>query len=111
MIRDHGPSALVIIAFMPLHGTEMEKNRPPKPVDIARVIASARLMFSKTPMALGCMRPKGEHRVETDIMAIKAGVDAVAFPTEEAIKFAQQSGKTATFSPLCCSQIYIDLGG
>jgi uncharacterized radical SAM superfamily protein len=57
------------------------------------------------------MRPKGLHRVETDIMAVRAGVDAIAFPTEEAVKFAQQRGRTAAFSPLCCSQTYADLTG
>lgn len=109
MIRNCNPSALVIIAFLPIHGTEMEHVDPPKPVEIAKVIASARLMFPNTPLALGCMRPKGGHRIETDIMAVKAGVDAIAFPTEEVVDFAQQHGRTAAFSPLCCSQIYEDL--
>jgi len=111
MIRNYRPSALVVIAFMPIHGTEMEKTSPQKPLEIAKVIASARLMFPKTPLVLGCMRPKGGHRVETDIMAIKAGVDAIAFPTEEAIRFAEQHGRDVTFSSLCCSQIYVDLTG
>jgi hypothetical protein len=109
MIRNYSPSALVIIAFMPIHGTEMEHVDPPKPVEIAKVIASARLMFPNTPLALGCMRPKGRHRVETDIMAVKAGVDAIAFPTEEAVNFAQQNGRRMSFSSLCCSQTFVDL--
>src|SRR5208337_302410 len=59
MIRNYRPSALVVIAFMPIRGTEMEGIDPPKPVEIAKVIASARLMFPDTPLVLGCMRPKG----------------------------------------------------
>jgi uncharacterized radical SAM superfamily protein len=109
MIRDYRPSALVVIAFMPIHGTEMEKIDPPKPLEIAKLIASARLMFPDTPLVLGCMRPKGGHRVETDVLAVKAGVDAIAFPTEEAVRFAQQHGRIGAFSPFCCSQIYVDL--
>jgi uncharacterized radical SAM superfamily protein len=35
------------------------------------------------------MRPKGKHRAETDTLAIKAGVDAIAFPAEEAIEYAE----------------------
>jgi uncharacterized radical SAM superfamily protein len=111
MIRNYRPSALVVIAFMPIHGTEMEKTDPPKPAEIAKVIASARLMFPETPLVLGCMRPKGKHRIKTDIMAIKAGVDAIAFPTEEAVRFVQQDGRSVAFSSLCCSQIYADLTG
>jgi hypothetical protein len=109
MIKKCRPSALVTIAFMPIHGTEMEKVEPPKPSAIAKVVAIARVMFPSTPLVLGCMRPKGKHRVETDTMAIKAGVDAIAFPTEEAIKFAENLGMPIIFSSVCCSQISVDL--
>jgi uncharacterized radical SAM superfamily protein len=109
MISKYQPSALVIIAFMPIHGTEMEKVAPPKPIEIVKVIATARLMFPKTPLALGCMRPKGKHRIETDILALKAGVNAIAFPTEEAIRFAEKKRSTTTFSSLCCSQIFTEM--
>jgi hypothetical protein len=111
MIRKYSPSALVVIAFMPIHGTEMERFIPPKPVEIAKVIASARVIFPETPLVLGCMRPKGKHRVETDLMAIRAGVDAIAFPTEEAVAFAKLRGISGNFSSFCCSQIYADLTG
>lgn len=109
MISEYKPSALVIIAFMPIRGTEMENVKPPRPVDIARVIASARAMFPETPLVLGCMRPRGKDRSETEILAMKAGIDAIAFPTEEAVKFAECQGYKASFSPLCCSQIYLDM--
>jgi len=109
MIAQYKPSALVIIAFMPIHGTEMASIEPPIPVDIAKVIAVARLMFPKTPLVLGCMRPKGKHRVETDVLALKAGVNAIAFPTEGAIRLAEEKGYKVLFSSLCCSQIYVDI--
>jgi len=109
IILKYQPSALVIIAFMPIHGTEMEDVTPPKPIEIAKVIATARLMFPKTPIALGCMRPKGKHRIQTDILALKAGVNAIAFPTEEAIKFVEKQGYTTTFSSLCCSQTFTEM--
>jgi hypothetical protein len=109
MISEYKPSALVIIAFMPIRGTEMENVKPPRPVDIARVIASARAMFPETPLVLGCMRPRGKDRSETEILAMKAGIDAIAFPTEEAVRFAECQGYNAYFSSLCCSQIYLDM--
>lgn len=109
MISEYKPSALVIIAFMPIRGTEMENVEPPRPVDIARVIASARAMFPETPLVLGCMRPRGKDRSETEILAMKAGIDAIAFPTEEAVRFAECQGYKAYFSSLCCSQVYLDM--
>jgi uncharacterized radical SAM superfamily protein len=103
------PSAIVIIAFMPIPGTEMQKVEPPSPYAISKVLATARTMFPQTPIALGCMRPKGKHRVETDILAIQSGVDAIAFPAEQAIEFARSNGRRPVFSSQCCSQVYADL--
>ena len=100
------PSAVVVIAFMPIPGTAMAKVKPPQPVDIARVTAAARLIFPKTPLALGCVRPKGKHRAETDVLALKSGVDALAFPSEEAIRYAEAQGYTFDFSSCCCAQIF-----
>ena len=108
MISRTEPSALVIIAFMPIRGTLMQDVQPPRPIDIARVIMTARMIFPDKPLVLGCMRPKGSHRIETDILAIRAGVDAIAFPAEEAIEFATARGLEASFSSLCCSQVYSD---
>ena len=109
MIAQYKPSAVVIISFMPIRGTAMETVTPPTPADIARVTATARVMFPKTPVVLGCMRPKGKHRAETDVLAFKAGVDAIAFPSEEAIKYAEAQGYAINFSSYCCSQIYKDI--
>jgi len=109
MISPTKPSAIVIIAFMPIHGTPMAEVKPPQPTDIGRVTATARVMFPKTPLVLGCMRPKGKHRAETDILALKAGANAIAFPTEEAIEYAESQGYELPFSSHCCAQIYMDI--
>ncbi|MCW4029128.1 MAG: radical SAM protein [Candidatus Bathyarchaeota archaeon] len=108
LIKDIQPAALVIIAFMPIHGTAMAKTPPPSPIEIAKVAASARLMFPQTPLTLGCMRPKGAVRGETDVLALKAGVDAVAFPSDAAVEYAKTKGYKAVFSSFCCAQIYAD---
>jgi uncharacterized radical SAM superfamily protein len=106
IIASAKPSAVVVIAFMPIPGTAMAKVKPPTPADIAKVTAAARLMFPKTPIALGCVRPKGMHRAETDVLALKAGVEAIAFPSEAAIEYAEAQGYTFSFSSCCCAQIY-----
>jgi len=63
----------------------------------------------ETPLVLGCMRPKGEHKIKTDVLAIKSGVHAIAFPTNEAIQLAEAMGLETAFSSLCCSQIFEDI--
>ena len=109
MISKTAPSAVVIIAFMPIRKTEMENIKPPKPQDIARVLAVSRLMFPSIPLVLGCMRAKDAFSGKTEIMAMKAGVDAIAFPTEEALKFAESQELKYSFSSYCCSQILTDI--
>jgi uncharacterized radical SAM superfamily protein len=109
MISKYNPAALIVIALMPIRGTPMEDVLPPTPEDIAKVLVTARLMMPTTPLVLGCARPVGEHRILTDVLAVKAGVNAIAFPAEDAIRFAKTLGLEATFSPICCSQIFADL--
>ena len=109
MISKYSPSAIIMIAFMPIHGTPMEKVKPPDPEDIAKVLLTAKLMMPRIPITLGCMRPKGKHRTTIDTLAVKAGVDAIAFPDEKAIQLAESLGLEISFSPSCCSQIFIDL--
>jgi len=109
IVSKYSPSALVIIAFMPIHGTSMEKVKPPLPEEIAWILVSARMRFPKTPITLGCMRPKGIHRARTDVLAVKSGVNAIAFPTEEAVVFAENMGYETVFSPFCCSMIFLDI--
>jgi uncharacterized radical SAM superfamily protein len=109
MVSRHKPSALVVIAFIPIRGTKMEDVEPPTPLDIAKILTAARLMFPSTPLALGCMRPKGRHRTMTDILAIKAGVNAIAFPSEEGVGFAKHQRYQIEFSPFCCARVYSDV--
>lgn len=109
IISKTNPSAVVVIAFMPIYGTEMAKTKPPQSFDIAKTVACSRAMFPKIPVVLGCMRPKGSLRVETDVLALKAGVDAIAFPSEEAVSYAKAQGFEVSFSPYCCARIFVDL--
>jgi len=109
MIAKYSPSAVILIALMPIRGTAMQNVAPPASQDIAKVLVMARFMLPTTPLVLGCMRPKGKHRAETDTLGVKAGVNAIAFPAEHAIQLAEAMELETTFSSLCCSQIFEDI--
>jgi len=109
IISRHDPSALIIIVFFPIKGTMMEHVKPPPPREVARILVQSRLMMPKVPIVLGCARPKGKHRLRTDLLAVEAGVNGIAFPKDEAVKKAAELGLDISFSPLCCSQIYSDI--
>jgi len=109
MISEHHPAGIIVIALIPVRGTPMEHVKPPTPVDVAKVLVGARLMLPSTPVVLGCARPTHRHRILTDILAIKAGVNGIAFPSRQAVELAESMGLETGFSPMCCSQIYVDL--
>jgi uncharacterized radical SAM superfamily protein len=57
------------------------------------------------------MRPKEKNKTGTltDVLALKAGADAIAFPSQQAINFAKTQKKwTITISPYCCAKIFTD---
>ena len=109
IVAGSSPSAVIIIVFMPIRGTAMEQVAPPDPSDIGKVLAAARFMMPRTPLVLGCMRPKDPYRAKVDVIAVRAGVNAIAFPAEEAVELAKSLGYEISFSSLCCSQIFSDL--
>jgi uncharacterized radical SAM superfamily protein len=109
IVSRYNPAAVIVISFFPIRGTAMEKIAPPKPEDIARVLVASRELMPKTPLVLGCMRPSGIHRIRTDNYAVESGVNAIAFPTDEAIQLAKNFGLDTFFSPECCSMIYRDI--
>ncbi|MEM1574688.1 MAG: radical SAM protein [Nitrososphaerota archaeon] len=106
IISKYSPSALIIIVFTPIPGTKMENIPPPKPKEIAKIIIASRFIMPNIPIVLGCMRPKEEHRIKTDILSIKAGINAIAFPTKEAIEYSKELKYNISFSNFCCSQIF-----
>jgi len=109
MIAKYNPSAVVIIAFMPIPGTAMAKNSPPSAIDVARIIAVARVMLPKIPLVLGCMRPKGKIRRETELLSLKAGIDAIVYPSDSTVQYAKSQKYKIKFSRVCCASIYKDL--
>lgn len=109
IITKYSPSAVITIAFMPIRGTPMENVLPPEPEDIAKILVTSKLLMPNTPTVLGCMRPKGEHRKRTDLLAVRAGVNGIAFPVEEAVQLAESLNLELSFSSLCCSQIFEDI--
>jgi len=109
MIARQSPAAVVVVALMPIDGTPMENVLPPSPVDVARVILAARFLMPWTPLLLGCARPRGALRSATDVLAIKAGVNGIAYPSEEAYKFAQKFGLRVKLHEECCSLLWREL--
>ncbi len=88
-IKESGinPELIVLIALIPPKNTQFQFERP-EPNDIAKVIATIRFIFPDTEISLGCMRPRGNVKVEIEKKAIKAGITRIEIPSRETIKWA-----------------------
>ena len=96
-------SALVIVVLTPLKGTPMAGISPPSPIEVARLIAQARLMMPQVPISLGCERPRNRQGLSLEKLAIKAGATRMAVWSEEAIAEARGLGLNPRFQYTCCS--------
>jgi uncharacterized radical SAM superfamily protein len=94
-------SQLVIVALMPLSGTAMASAAAPQAEQVVDIIAEARIHLPHTPISLGCARQRGNSRLEE--LAIEAGINRMALPSEEALARARAYSLDIRYQPTCCS--------
>jgi hypothetical protein len=103
MISGMKPAALVMVVLTPLKKTPMAGLAPPSSLEVARLIAQARLMMPETPISLGCERPRNRDGALLERLALRAGVTRMAVWSQEAIVDAQALGLRPRFQRTCCS--------
>ncbi|MCF8128010.1 MAG: radical SAM protein [Deltaproteobacteria bacterium] len=101
MISRFSVEQLVIVSLMPLTGTKMERAVPPDAHEVAHIIATARTLMPETVVSLGCARQRGNLLMET--LAIDAGINRMALPSEGAILRAKHHGLEIHYQKTCCS--------
>lgn len=92
---------LVFVSVMNLPGKTSDRFRPVRPEAVAELIAEARLMMPDVMISLGCARERGNRRLER--LAIDAGVNRMALPSEEAVEHARSYGLEIRLQAACCS--------
>jgi uncharacterized radical SAM superfamily protein len=103
MARQINPDEIVIIGLIPTRETLMEDTTAPSPETFGQIVAIARLMFPKTPLSVGCMRPKGRLRIEIDKQVIKSGADRLELPTRSALKELSELNLEIKKIEACCT--------
>jgi len=96
------PSLIVLLGLIPTTDTPM-KDIAPNAQNIAKIIATTRILFPHTPISLGCMRPGKKVRVQIDQYAIEAGVNRIEIPTYRAMQFASKKGLEIHKYDSCCA--------
>ena len=95
----HPIAGMVILALMPTRGTPMEGARPPSDDHLLEILGHA-MDAIDAPIMLGCMRPRGNWRLETE--AIELGVRRIAMPSARTEAWAKAAGYRVTKRPSCC---------
>lgn len=101
------PSLIVLIALIPPKDQEDKRVKfsNPDPKDIAKVISIIRLIFPKTEISLGCMRPRGNLKFEIEKYAILAGVNRIEIPSTQTLSWAKEQFPNLSFKffSACCA--------
>jgi uncharacterized radical SAM superfamily protein len=103
MLRQYPLTRYVVVVIMPTRGTPMAAIRPPSPERVARFIARARLELPHLRACLGCARPRGHYRKELDVLAVRAGINSLALPSDAAVEAALAKGLELVSLETCCS--------
>ena len=103
LIQRFQPSALVFVVLTPLKGTPMAEISPPSPLEIARLIAGARLLMPEIPISLGCERPRDRRGWVMERLAIRAGATRMAVWSDDALDECKKLGLRPRFQATCCS--------
>lgn len=100
---DSNYSALVLLVLIPTADTQFEGKNPPSPANVGKVVARARIRLPDTPIALGCMRPRGAYRNEIELQALRSGIDRIEMPSEQTIRAARAMGLKVMRLNACCA--------
>jgi uncharacterized radical SAM superfamily protein len=101
MISRFDPEQVVIVSYMKIPGADRSKFVLPGAEEVAGIIAQTRFRMPEVRISLGCARERGNTLLE--ILAIDAGVNRMAIPSDEAIKRAVDYGLETRYQRTCCS--------
>ncbi|MGI6574753.1 MAG: radical SAM protein [bacterium] len=102
LLAELGAEAICFIVFIPTRNTRFAHKEPPPLARVARILAQARIQFPRTPLHLGCMRPRGRYRHKLDLLALKAGVNKIVMPTPAVRRFAHKERLEVVWGKECC---------
>jgi uncharacterized radical SAM superfamily protein len=103
MISEVNPEVIVLVALSPMYDTPMYGVEPPSSEEIVKISTIARIVNPKTKLTFGCARPPGPQKVKLEKMLLKSGINSIAYPSDEAIDYAESLGLKPKFREECCS--------
>ncbi len=103
MISEADPEVIVLVALNPIYDTPMYGAKSPSSEEIAMISAISRIVNPRTKLTFGCARPPGPDKIYLEKALIRSGVNSIAYPSDEAIDYAESLGLKPYFREECCS--------
>lgn len=103
ILTEYPLSKYVVVVLMPTRGTPMAGVSPPRVEMVAEFIARARVTLPHLQSSLGCARPRGRYRHALDVLAVRAGVNSIALPSDSCLQEAAERGLEVVHRETCCS--------
>ncbi|MHA2475181.1 MAG: hypothetical protein ACXAES_18305, partial [Promethearchaeota archaeon] len=77
----------------------------PQPEVIAKTIALIRFIFPTTEISLGCMRPRGNIKIEVEKLALRAGITRIEIPSKDTLKWLKNQNPSTQikYYSACCA--------
>ena len=104
-ITQVGVETIVLVIIKPLLPTAKSQMKIPRPEEVSKISAIARILNPRTPIRMGCIRPAHPWKAEMERGFIDSGVNTIAYPLQGTIDYAKGIGLETKFVEMCCSII------
>jgi uncharacterized radical SAM superfamily protein len=105
MVTRVGVETIVLVVLKNLQPEGENHLRVPKPDEISRISAVARILNPGIPIRMGCIRPAHPWKAAMERGAIDSGINTIAYPLQGTIDYAKEIGLDTKFIEMCCSLI------
>jgi hypothetical protein len=105
MVTRIGVETIVLVVLKNLQPDGNNHFKVPKPEEISKISAVARILNPDIPIRLGCIRPAHPWKAPIEKGFIDSGVNTIAYPLQGTIDYAREIGLETKFIEMCCSLI------
>jgi len=105
MVTRVGVETIVLVVLKDLQACGENHLKVPKPEEISRISAIARILNPCIPIRMGCIRPAHPSKAAMERGTIDSGINTIAYPLQGTIDYAKEIGLDTKFIEMCCSLI------
>jgi uncharacterized radical SAM superfamily protein len=105
MVTRVGVETIVLVILKNLQPDRENRFKVPKPEEISKISAIARILNPDIRIRMGCIRPAHPWKAAMERGAIDSGVNTVAYPLQGTIDYAKEMGLDTKFVEMCCSLV------